>query len=81
MTGGGVDEGSAGLTLSAVFYVPGGPGMVAAWWLSSCEEIPHIQGQRSPSKTVGTGAAAVQHWGDFEKILNVKGKGEGPARW
>ena len=28
---------------------------------SDCEETPHIQGKRNPSKTVGTGAAAAQH--------------------
>ena len=32
---------------------------VAAWHRSDSEEIPHIQGQRSSSKLVGTGAVAV----------------------
>ena len=40
---------------------------------SSHEEIPHIQGQRKPSKTVGTGAA-VRRYPVF------KGKGAAPAR-
>ena len=31
--------------------------VAAAWRWSSHEEIPHIQGQRNPSKTVGTGMA------------------------
>ena len=29
---------------------------------SDCEETPYIQGQRNPSKTAGTGAAAAWHW-------------------
>ena len=43
-----------------------GTGMVAAWCWSDCEEIPLVQGQRSPSKTVVAGVVAVQHcrfWG------------------
>ena len=32
-------------------------GAVAALCWSGCEEIPHVQGQRNPSKTVGPGAA------------------------
>ena len=37
------------------------------------EEIPHVQGQKSPSKTIGTGAA-VRSYSTF------KGKGEAPER-
>ena len=54
--------------------------MSAAQCWSDCEEIPHIQGQRSPSKTAGTGAAAVQHWNDSEKIPNVQGQRRRPSR-
>ena len=32
-------------------------GAVAALCWSGCEEIPHVQGQRNPSKVVGSGAA------------------------
>ena len=41
---------------------------------SSHEEIPHIQGQRKPSKTVGTGVAV-------RRYLMSRGKGEALARW
>ena len=37
--------------------------------------IPHVHGQRSPSKMVGIGAAVAWCWSDFE------GKGEAPAKW
>ena len=39
---------------------------------SDFEEIPHIQGQRSPGKMVGTGAAAARGWSDFEEILHIQ---------
>ena len=47
---------------------------------SDCEEIPHVQGQRSPSKTVGAGVAAVQCWSDFEDISHVQGQRRGPSK-
>ena len=34
-----------------------GTGAVSTWHWSNCEEILHVQGQRSPSKTVGAGAS------------------------
>ena len=34
----------------------------------------HIQGQRSPSKPVSTGAVAVWCWSNFEEILHVQGQ-------
>ena len=40
---------------------------------SSCEEIPHIQGQRNPIKMVGAGAAV-------RRYAMSKGKEEAPAR-
>ena len=40
----------------------------------SREEIPHFQGQRNPSKTVGAGVAV-------RRYLTTKGKGEASARW
>ena len=48
--------------------------MAAVQRWRDCEEIAHIQGQRSPRKTVGTGAAAAWHWSDFEEIPNVQGQ-------
>ena len=36
--------------------------------------IPHVRGQRNPSKTVGTGVAV-------RRYLTTKGKGEAPERW
>ena len=46
----------------------------AALCWTGCEEIPHVQGQRNPNKTVGTGAAV-------RRYPMSKGKGEVPARW
>ena len=53
---------------------------VGRW--SGCEEIAHIQGQRSPRKMVG--AAALAAWGagaTQRRYPTSKGKGEAPARW
>lgn len=47
-------------------------GGCAAW--GGCEEIPHFQGQRSPSKMLGTEVAAVQYWSYLEKIPHVQGQ-------
>ena len=41
---------------------------------SGCEEIPHVKGQRNPSKMVSTGPAV-------RRYSTSKGKGEAPARW
>ena len=41
---------------------------------TSLEEIPHIQGQRNPSKMVGAGATV-------RRYPTSKDKGEAPARW
>ena len=45
---------------------------VLCW--SSREEIPHVQGQRNPSKRVGAGVAV-------RRYPTSKGKEEAPARW
>ena len=42
--------------------------------LRGMEEIPHVQGQRNPGKTVGVGATV-------RRYPTSKGKGEAPARW
>ena len=40
----------------------------------------HIQGQRSPSKMVGAGAATMRCWSDFEEISHVQGQRRSPSR-
>jgi len=52
---------------------------VAARHWSSCEEITHIQRQRSPSKTVG--ARLCGGGMTLRRYPTSKGKGEAPARW
>ena len=52
----------------------------AAWCWRDCEEIPHVQRQRSPSKKVGTGVAAAHHWRGFEEIPHVQGKRRSPSK-
>ena len=44
------------------------------------EEIPHVQGQTRPSKTVGAGAAAEQCWSDFEEISDIQGQRRSPSK-
>ena len=44
------------------------------------EEIPHVQGQRSPNKTAGATVQAVQCWSDFQKIPHVKGQRRSPSK-
>ena len=46
-------------------------GAAAAWCWSDCEAIPHVQGQRSPSKMVSAGEAATWCWSDFEEIPHI----------
>ena len=57
-----------------------GTGVAAAWCWSDCEEIPHIQGERSPSKMVGAGAVAEQYWSDFEEISDIQGQRRSPRK-
>ena len=42
--------------------------------------ILHIQGQRGPSKTIGAGVPAAQHWNDFEEIPHIQGQRRSPSR-
>ena len=65
----------------------GSAGVVATWSWSDFEKIPHVQGQRSPSKTEGagawlrsTGAAAALVWSDFEEITHVPGQRRSPKK-
>ena len=53
---------------------------MAAWRWSNFEEIPHVQGQRSPSKVVGTGVAAACCWSDFEEIPHIQGQRRSPSK-
>ena len=57
-----------------------GTGAVAAWCWRYCEEIPHIQGQRSPSKMVGTGVVAVWRRNDFEEIPHIQVQRRSPSK-
>ena len=41
---------------------------------SDYEEIPQIQGQRSPSKMVGTETAAARCWSKFKEIPHIQGQ-------
>ena len=45
-----------------------------AWRWSNCEELAHIQGQRSPSNMVGAGVVPVWHWNNCEEIPHVQGQ-------
>ena len=49
-------------------------GVVAELRWTSLVEIHHVQGQRNPSKMVGTGAAV-------RRYPTSKGKGKAPERW
>ena len=40
----------------------------------------HIQGQRSPSKTVSSGAAAARCWSNFEEIPHIQGQRRSPKK-
>ena len=50
-----------------------------SYW-SSYEDIPHNQGQRSPSKMVGAGVVAAWRWSDFEEIPHVQGQRRRPRK-
>ena len=60
--------------------LPLGAGAAAAWCWSDCEEILHIQGQRSPSKTVGAGVAVAWWWSNFGDISHVQGQRSSPKK-
>ena len=62
------------IRLSRLGAVSAAHAVVAAQCWSGCVEIPHIQGQKNPSKMVGTGSAV-------RTYPTSKGKGEAPARW
>ena len=45
-----------------------------------CLKVPHVQGQRIPSKTVGAGAVAVMHWRNCDQIPHVQGQRRSPGK-
>ena len=47
---------------------------------SDCEEIPQVQGQRSPSKMVGTETAAARCWSKFKEIPHIQGQRRSPSK-
>jgi len=51
-----------------------------SWCWSDYEEIPHVRGQRSPSKILGTEAAAAQLWSNFGEIPHVQGQRIRPSK-
>ena len=50
--------------------------MAAQRW----SEIPHVQGQKSPSKMAGVGAVAAQCWSNFEEIPHIQGQRRSPSK-
>ena len=46
---------------------------------SSCEEIPHFQGQRTPRRTVDAEVVAVQCWSNFEDVSHNQGQRKSPS--
>ena len=51
------------------------------WCWGDCEEIPHIQGQRSTCKMVADAVVvAVWHWNDFKEIPQVQGQRKSPRK-
>ena len=44
------------------------------------EEIPNVQGQRSPSRMVGARAAAVQCWSDSEEDTHIQEQRRSPSK-
>ena len=48
-------------------------GVAAALRWTSCVEIPHVQGQRNPSKTG-------RHWSSYEEITHVQGQRRSPSK-
>ena len=56
-------------------YICHGCAVLDLWLWRGYEEIAHIQGQRrSPSKTLGTGAAATRYRSNSEEIHHVQGQ-------
>ena len=54
--------------------------MVAVWCRSGFGEIPHVQGQRSPSKMVGAGAAVAWHSSNCEEIPHIQEQRRSPKK-
>ena len=54
--------------------------MVAIWYSSGFGEIPHVQGQRSPSKMVGARAAVALHSSNCEEIPHIQEQRRSPRK-
>ena len=54
--------------------------MVAIWYSSGFGEIPHVQGQRSPSKMVGARAAVASHSSNCEEIPHIQEQRRSPRK-
>ena len=54
--------------------------VLAEWYGSDCEEIPHVQGQRSLSKTVGAGVVAARCSINCEEISHVQEERRSPRK-
>ena len=54
--------------------------MLAVQCGSDCEEIPHVQGQRSPSKRVGDGVVAAQLSNNCKEIPHVQEQRRSPSK-
>ena len=59
---------------TALRWWPHGTAAVSTWYWGNCEGIPHVQGQRSPSTTVGAGVVAEQSWSSREEITHFQGQ-------
>ena len=55
-------------------------GYVAVQCQSGDEEIPHVQGQKSPSKMVGTGTVAAWCWSDCEELPHIQEQRRSPSK-
>ena len=55
-------------------------GAAAALRWSGHEEIPPVQGQRNPSKKVGTEEATAQCWSSCEEIPHTQGQRRSPRK-
>ena len=54
--------------------------MVTVHYWSDSEDIPHIQGQRRPSKIVGVGVEAVWCWSNHEEITHIQQQRRSPSK-
>lgn len=65
--------------VSCLLYVPAALARLHGGW-AAVRVLPHPREQRSPSKTAGTGAAVVQHWGQFLRRYQCQGPRRRPSK-